>query len=404
VQKSTEKPTNDFRREASLRFLDGQGFLFDPAVQKLYLANRTAAFIWCCFDEEMQPDDIAHRLQETFGLTPAIAKSYVKDAVQEWTRLGLLDNTNQKNIRTPEESWLEPIRSGPDGFRHEDMRQPFAERTCRLLDTHFIVRFGSEATCRALDPYLLPLATDEKPNTTLAIDVVENGELRALLHQGRIIEQWGTLEEIVPILKLGLIQLAIKKSLDFGALHAAAVCQNDDGPCVLFPGPSGAGKSTLTAALLSEGFESLGDDTVVLARDTLNVRGVPFGICLKNGAWELLATRFPHLTEQPIHNRLDGKRVRYLIPDTRRGGVLEKARPAAWIVFPQQVGDRHSELVPLSRADALSRLTDQFCPLDRGLNLQKIDRLIEWMGGIDCYELRCGTLESGVDLIKALWK
>lgn len=393
---------NDIRRDVFLRFLDSQGLLFDSTVQKLYLANRSAAFIWCCFEEELRPDDAVRRLQETFGLTAVIAKAYVDDAIQEWTRLGLLGNACQENAapRGPDESWLASFCSEYG----DSMPYPFVERTCRLLDTHFAIRFVSETAHRDLASYLLPLATDKMPKTTVAIDVVENGRLRALVHNGRIIGKWGTPEEIVPILKLGLIRLAMEKSLDFGALHAAAVCRDDGGPCVLLPGPSGVGKSTLTAALLSEGLQSLGDDTVVLARETLDVRGVPFGICLKSGAWKLLAARFPSLLDQPIHSRLDGKRVRYLIPDTRRGDVLEKPRPAAWIVFPQQPDGTCSELVPLSRADALRRLTAQFCPLGRGLDVQKLDQLIEWMRGIACYELRCATLEGSIDLITALWK
>jgi hypothetical protein len=195
----------------------------------------------------------------------------------------------------------------------------------------------------------------------------------------------------------------LEQSCDFGAIHAAAVHRGGNAPCVMLPGPSGIGKSTLTAALVADGFRTLGDDTIVLARDTLDVRAVPFGICLKNGAWQLLAARFPDLVEQPVHNRLDGKRVRYLNPGGQ--GVAQEScapRPAAWIVFPQRVDYGDSDLIPISRPEALSRLAAQFCPLGAGLDLPKIDRLVRWIGGIACFELRYSTLDQGAERLKEL--
>jgi hypothetical protein len=206
----------------------------------------------------------------------------------------------------------------------------------------------------------------------------------------------------VPVAKIALVTFALERSGDFGALHAGAVCRSD-GPCVVIAGASGAGKSTLVAALAAHGFRSLGDDTVVLARDTLAVRAIPFGICLKEGAWTLLSPRVPELSEQPVHQRLDGKRVKYFIPRGPSGatGRAEQHLVSA-IVFPNRSDDGPLELIRVSHADALTRLASEFCPLGGRLDAEKIERLIRWVGGMTCLEMRYASLDDGMNAVAGI--
>lgn len=379
--------------------------LFDSASQNLYAINRAATFAWCCLEDGMAPVEIAHAIHHTFRLSVTTAQDYVEMAIREWRTHGLLTDSAGGPV-PPSRAAQTPVRqhrhAPPDDFARGESSAPVAEREFRLLDTDFRIRFDSKDTQIELDPYLNSLSGEPSGTTSPTIvDVIERNGLRTFVHDSRIIERWATPEELVPIAKLVLIGMALKVSGDFGALHAAAVCRNETGPCVLLPGPSGAGKSTLTAGLLSENFQSLGDDTVVLANGSLDVRAVPFGICLKNGSWRLLASRFPDISYQPIHDRPDGKRVRYLLPPP--SARPDGPRAAAWIVFPRRT-DSVSALVPISRPDALCRLAAQFCPLGSGLDLPKVEQLIEWISGLSCFELRYATLDCGIDLIKGLFR
>jgi len=59
-------------------------------------------------------------------------------------------------------------------------------------------------------------------------------------------------------------------------------------------------------------------------------------------------------------------------------------------------------LRPLARAEALSRIAGEFCPLGEGLTAEKLDQMIGWMTRVDCLELNYSPLDEGVEQIAAL--
>lgn len=408
------KPSGPFelfrtRPEVSLCILDNEALLFDTRHRKLYTANTSATFIWCCLDEGHKLIDIASKVGSTFHIPPIEADRYLLSALKSWIALDLVTDRNEA------EKLAEPTHDGFTSSLHVEslpasMVRDFApvrETTYRLLDTDFRLRFASRDTCEAMDAYLHPFEFPSiDPSATqnpVVIDLMERGDFCALFHDGGILEKWARSDEIVPITKLALITLALERSLDFGAVHAAAVHKASDCRCLLLPGRSGAGKSTLTAALAGDSFITLGDDTIVLAKDTLDVRPIPFGVCLKDGSWQLLASRFPQLASYPIHHRPDGKRVRYLIPENSRETTATQDRHiVTWVIFPERNDHSEVRLIPLSRHEALSRFILQFCPLGMGWNSSTIERLSQWMSTISCFELRFSTLEQGVQQIKEL--
>jgi hypothetical protein len=393
------------RGGVSLHLVGDGGILLDSASQRLYSVNTTATFIWFCFEDGLSPEESRQRLQRTFGTTEADAKHYVTDAIREWTMLGFL-NDGAKDAGEPGSRTGTDIDCD-DGPKHAVLDRPFvavSERHYRLLDTDFRLRFASHSAEKDIHPFLIPLSEAASGEADpVVIDVREENGRRALCSGNQVIERWAAADEIVPVAKIALVTLALERSRDFGALHGAAVCRRPDAPCVIIAGVSGSGKSTLTAGLVTDGFFSLGDDTVVLARDTLAVRAVPFGICLKEGAWDLLSRRLPTLADQPIHQRLDGKRVRYFVPE---GGIGSPGRgmqnPVQAIVFPRRTADGPACLLRVSHADALSRLASEFCPLGGVLDAEKVEHLIQWVKDIACFELRFATLDEGTKRIGEL--
>lgn len=389
------------RAEVSLHLVGEEGILLDALSQRLYRLNTTGAFIWCCVEEDgASPAKAVARLQQAFGTTDRDARTFVDAAIAEWSRLGLIAGDERSPARAAAPSSPEPTDPAPNA-------EPFlaiAERHYRLLDTDFRMRFASHGTAEELHRFLAPLA-ENRPATTdpVIIDVRESGRYRALCHGDRVIERWAASDELVPVAKIALVTFALERSRDFGALHAGAVCRRADGPCVIIAGASGAGKSTLVAGLATSGLLSLGDDTVVLASDTLSLRAIPFGICLKQGAWELLSSRIPGLDEQPVHQRLDGKRVRYFVPGGHTTSLGRGARNSACaVVFPHRTTSGPADLVRLPPADALTRLASEFCPLGGHLDARKVERLIEWVSGMTCLEMRYSTLEDGLRTIGEL--
>jgi len=389
------------RAHVTLHLLDNDGVLFDASHQSVYALNTTGTFIWCCLEEGLSPIEVIERLQSSFGISADTAADYLSAAIGRWRalhlvsdpRLGLDDaSTAEPTARAEAPDRSNPVKAGRPGGD---------EREYLLLDVGFRLRILAPAVRREIELLLAPLAAGAIRGDFVRLDLISDERGFVVLEEGCPYAHCRNEEEVVPLVKTCLIEIALKRSGDFGAVHAAAVARNNR--CLLLPGQSGAGKSTLTAALVAAGFELMGDDTTVLARGTLEARPVPFAICVKEGAWDLLASRFPELRDRPIHHRLDGKKVRYLPP--LPGCTWAKPRSRCGVdglVFLNRVPEAKSSLVRLTGADALSRFAKEFCPLGDGLSPAKLDQLVAWIKRIDAYELRYSPLDDGVDQLTKL--
>lgn len=365
------------RPGATLQFLDETGMLFLAGSQQLFSLNTTAAFIWCLLEDGLAPEQIADRLNATFGLGRAEALKCLTHVLQQWGDLGLLDE-------------------GGNGSG-----TACAPATYALLDTHFRLQAGSPDLLEMLVPLLAPLRLSAPAADAIMLQLSATPGGFEMRLAERVIETCHLRRQLVPMVKTGLIQLALERSRDFCAIHAAAVGLGDR--TLLLPGASGQGKSTLAAALVGAGMPLLGDDTIVLARDGLLARPAPFAICLKSGSWPILRGMFPDIDRLPIHHRLDGKLVRYLTPPDHALWLDADWRaPVAWIVFPCRAPGEAAELAPLPRPEALRRLLTECFPLDGGLDAAKVARLVDWMRGIACYELRYDSLDDAVACLRGL--
>ena len=388
------------RRHVSLHFLGDEGVLFDAAAQRLYAVNTTATCVWCCLEEEMSPARIAERLNDAFGLAKSEAMSYVTDIVARWRELRLVSDSQSFYELPPHSAKSQTALTHPPRKSRPRLRAA-AERDVRLLDTNFRIRFFSESLLTSTAPFLKSLAAPQRAEDAVALDLVLERENYALYADGRRVGHADRIDQVVPMLKASLACLALERSDDFCAIHAAAVAR--DGRCILLPGSPGNGKSTLAAAMVGAGMRLLGDDTVVLGRDALAARPVPFSICLKSGSWDLLARRFPDLVRQPIHERRDGKRVRYLMPPPEGICTDPSAQHSVRaVVFPNRRPGAAGALHPIARTEALSRLFKFFHPLAEGLDSAKLERLLGWITVVDCYELQFSALDDATRLLGGL--
>jgi Coenzyme PQQ synthesis protein D (PqqD) len=409
----TSPPARDARRtpvapddvrpaaHVTLHLLEQQGVVFDATRQAAYALNQSGTYIWCCLESGMASSEIAAQLERTFGITRACAVDYLDTALRHWRELGLIVDPG-RDVRST--AVTEPPKhvgvvapGDADGAQRADGRG----RPYLLLDTNFQIRVSAPRLQPEIELLLAPLAGPGRAANAVHLELREHANGFSILREGRLYASCGELDQAVPLVKTCLIEVALNRSGDFGALHAAALCR--DGRCVLLAGPSGAGKSTLTAALVAAGFELMADDTTVLARETLEARPVPFAICLKRGAWELLKSRFPAIDGRPIHHRLDGKKVRYLVGTAGQAWAKPTSRrPVHSLVFLNRVPEAKSSLERISRAEALSRFSREFCPLGDGLTAAKMDQLVTWIRGVDCFELRYSPLDDGVEQLVKL--
>lgn len=359
--------------DVSLQVLDDAGILFRASTRQLFAVNTTATFIWCLLEDGHGAGAIRDRLQHSFRLTRSAAAACLDTALRQWRDHGLL------SAPLTRASGIGPLR---------------------LLDHDFRLRLAPHLAGRRdeIAGLLAPLAQTaaNRQQTTLLLQV--DGPV---LRRGRrVIEQCDAPDQLVPMLKTGLMRLALEYSRDLLALHAAGLLL--DGHGLLLCGPSGSGKSTLAAALAFAGLPLLGDDTIILG-DALQLRPAPFAICLKSGAWSLLQDRFPQLAGLATHHRLDDRHVRYLLPPDPASWVApDSLWPARWIVFPERSRGATARLRPLARAAALDRLLHEAAPLDGGLDATRVARLVDWIRGINCHALEYDDLAGATDCLLAL--
>ena len=82
--------------DVSVHFLEREGILFDAAAQRLYAANTSATFIWCCLEEGLAERQVIHRLQAAFGISREDAGAYLNAAILNWRELGLVSLAGDK--------------------------------------------------------------------------------------------------------------------------------------------------------------------------------------------------------------------------------------------------------------------------------------------------------------------
>ena len=127
-------------------------------------------------------------------------------------------------------------------------------------------------------------------------------------------------------------------------MHAA--CLSGTGPRCLFSGPQVRAKAHLSQ-LLAAGMGFAADDLTLVHCGGL-VQGVPFAPTVKRGAWAL-AQKLGYKLDDETFRRLDGKNVKYIVP--------ERIWTAPLPIRSAVILDRHaSNPTALNRIDEISAL------------------------------------------------
>ena len=116
--------------------------------------------------------------------------------------------------------------------------------------------------------------------------------------------------------------------------------------------------------------------------------------CLKHGALNLLAGRFPEIAGLAEHSRQDELTVRYLPPPVAARPAHDRAQMPSLLIFPRYVEGAPVVARPLSRAEAFGRLLRECAAIPRPLDLTDAAVLVEVVEGLRCYELTGGDLDA----------
>ncbi len=375
------------RGHYSVHRLADEAWLFDRCGQRAFHLNPTAALIWSAHLSGVDETDIEGTLHCRFGVARSTAARYVDQALRTISRAGEpRERRDEHNDTRPR---LRVATGTPRHFKRYG-----------VLDIVVRLDFDSPDLYRRAHHGLAGLLGVAAAVEARVWRVVAGPGDIALVERGHVIDRCVRADQLAPMIKARLVHEALESSRGGLALHAAALGAGTR--CILLPGRSGAGKSTLAAALASDGFTYLGDDTAVLTEGTPRLRPMPLPVALKAGSWPVLRGRFPRLLDLPVHWRGDGKAVRYLVPHAAAGLMPRRPVPIGWIVFPAFESGRSPALDPIDGGAALKRLLPGVAPLGAGLTPAKLDRLIGWIARVPCFELRYGGLDDAIALLKGL--
>jgi len=392
-----------FRSDLAFLPLDDEVVAFSEETQSLVGLNASAAHVAQRVKAGAPLPAIERELTESGVASAEEAANWISVTLDALRAHGLLADAP---VPTPDYS--AEIRSQQAHEAHRIATMPpyvpfevAAERRYRLLNSVFLMRFADPGQAEAVDAALGHLAAGSDAEPTDFIEVAatilgSRGSVRSNIYcDGSPADFTTGLHRLAPAIKSLVWRLAVNRYEFLFYIHAGVVGTGES--CILLPAAAGSGKSSMTAALVHRGYRYLSDEVALIEPTTFRVPPVPLALCVKGTGWNLMSQYFPHLRSLMGHQRMDGRRVRYVPPapsTIQTAGAL-----VSHIVFPRYQAEAATEMRPVSRSAALRRMMSE-CWACGHLDHAIFTELIRWIGRIDCYELTFSSLEKAVDLVE----
>jgi hypothetical protein len=397
-------PTGDWKPAEGLHLfiLGDEGVLFSEANGEFYRLTPAATFVWCCLEEGMGWPAIGDALAAWRGIPAEQAGRELAEVAAHWLGQGVLkiaEEAAPSKAEAPEQPEATPKVKVPPP-RLDPGRFDFRTHHYRLLGVPFQVSYGDAELEAWLHPVLAHLEVEavEAPVHTLTLARI----LKFFyLFCGDTLTFTGKeIAALSPHLKYALLDLAVRAQNHILHLHSGAVAYRDQ--LILLPAASGSGKTTLTLRLLAAGCEYFTDEAVLIERGTGWVRPAPLSLCVKDSGVDLAARYFPGVAALRQHDRMDGKKVRYLPPPVECLPNNDDPRPASIVVFPRYVEDAPVTLSQLTPAEAFGRLLEECVAIPKDLTLEDAATLVNTMEGLRCYALISGDLDAAAEAVLSL--
>ena len=277
--------------------------------------------------------------------------------------------------------------------------EPALERRYRLLQTVVLIRFALPEQVPRVDSVIGHLAINDSSSPTMILDIqghkLQNRSRSDIYLNGERAGFAVGLFRLGPMVKSILWYKAIEAYDYLFYFHAGVVGEGER--CILLPAAAGSGKSSLTGALTHRGFRYFSDEVALVAPNTFWVSPMPLALCVKETGWDLMARYYPEVSTLPNHQRFDGKIVRYLAPPA--SVTHQASAPVSHIIFPRYSKGGATEIRPVSRVETLRRLMEECLALRHQLSQDDVAKLVQWIAGIDCYELVFSSLEQAAELV-----
>lgn len=272
------------------------------------------------------------------------------------------------------------------------------EASYRALSYSFRVRTNEHQIGEHLDRLLATFRTPA-PRTAPTYSIIRNGDTQlpfAVYRGRRSVHRGSSFAGPIDYILWDVSSSAIQKTSAFFALHAGAVTHG--GRAILFPGPPDSGKTTLTAALTRAGCSYLSDEVALLAPDTGLVHPFPRALWMEAPSLDVISG-----LRSTLHPDFRGvKRDQYHVhPDDLRPDAIGSPSPVGFVIAPTYSKGAGTELMPMSRAEAVVMLADNSFNFER-FKARGVRALAAALADARCYRLQMSDLGSAVAAVRSV--
>lgn len=283
----------------------------------------------------------------------------------------------------------------------DDRSWPYQGPRLRALGFEFGIRASTEEVGGYLGTLFEPFEAEGEPRRVYSFLDEPDQDMRYTVYfDGEHIVSSVDAAGAMRHLQWDVNERVIAPNRDYLLVHAATAAA-DDGRAVILPAAMESGKTTLVSGLVRAGFRYLSDEAAAVDPRSGLLHAYAKALTIDEGSWEVLSDlrpRLPAALEPFAHEQW------YVPADAiRPGAVAPTARPA-FVVAPRYEREGRTELLPLSRAQALQTL------VENAFNFRLFDgrtalfALADVVRRTDCYRLTVADLTEACELLLELFE
>lgn len=380
-----------------LFLIDNEGIVYARTRQEIYALNTAAAYLWCLIEDGFATDAILRSYAMDFGISGDVAAAHLSGVMDNFLELGLVHIAGRQ-VSVPAPVSKPVIDYATPHDMPSIRRAPMvAERSYKLIETEYLVRYSAADQAEWVDPILTNFAVPGVSATAVVIDVQHDAKGIYVYRSGEPVGSCEAVDALAPLVKNCLWTPAINNFDYFMNLHAGVLACGEG--CLVLPASAGSGKSSTTAALVHRGFPYLSDEVALLTEDCA-IRALPLAMCFKSTGWDVVSRYFDEIDRLPPHSRGDGKIVKYLSLPAKQRADAGRSYPVKAIIFPNFVPGLPNRFESISKTQALDKIFRECISIKADLSAHKVSRLVDWIKGVDCYTLEFSDLDAAATDIR----